>query len=147
MDQIRRFRQITCRHNKHTNRSSTSIESGRGNLHLQIKGNRFQRSKFRRRCHDLRPTSKKPSSNSRCWGRYRDWFVNAGRIFDYTKFIYEAIQMFCPRVNTITTNCQEQLKDFFPYPMAGAWKNIKITPESAPCFEEPKNGVRQCAPF
>ena len=88
-----------------------------------------------------------------CWDRIGAWMnwipphPLHQRLFDYTKFIYEAIQMFCPRVNTITTNCQEQLKDFFPYPMAGAWKNIKITPESAPCFEEPKNGVRQCAPF
>ena len=85
-----------------------------------------------------------------CWDRIGVWMganPQPGRLFDYTKFIYEAIQMFCPRVNTITTNCLEQLNDFFPYPMSGAWKNIKITTVSAPCFEEPKNGFRQCAPF
>lgn len=47
-------------------------------------------------------------------------------VFGYTKFMYEAINRKCPKLNSITTDSLCQMKDFFPYPLVGAWKKIEI---------------------
>ena len=55
-------------------------------------------------------------------------------MLDYTKFLYEAINKFCPRVDMIfsekseffTNNSLEKMKEYFPYPMIGPWKNIQL---------------------
>ena len=49
-----------------------------------------------------------------------------GRILDFTKFIYESINKFCPNVHTVDTNSHLQRNEFFPYPMLGAWKNSNL---------------------
>ena len=57
-----------------------------------------------------------------------------GRILDYTKFIYESINKYCPKLNTITINCVQLMNEFFLYPMVGAWKNFKFATEQVGCF-------------
>ena len=61
-----------------------------------------------------------------CWAISR-WTGPTGGILDYTKFIYESIDKFCPNVHTVNTNSHLQRNEFFPYPMLGGWKNSKIT--------------------
>ena len=55
------------------------------------------------------------------------WRGPTGRILDFTKFIYESINKFCPNVHTVDTNSHLQRNEFFPYPMLGAWKNSNLT--------------------
>ena len=55
------------------------------------------------------------------------WRGPTGRILDFTKFIYESINKFCPNVHTVDTNSHLQRNEFFPYPMIGAWKNFDLT--------------------
>ena len=55
------------------------------------------------------------------------WTGPTGGILDYTKFIYESIDKFCPNVHTVNRNSHLQRNEFFPYPMLGGWKNSKIT--------------------
>lgn len=47
-------------------------------------------------------------------------------VFGFTKFMYEAINKNCPKLNRITTDSRCQMKEFFPYPLVRAWKNIEI---------------------
>ena len=54
------------------------------------------------------------------------WRGPTGRILDFTKFIYESINKFCPNVHTVDTNSHLQRNEFFPYPMLGAWKNSNL---------------------
>ena len=77
------------------------------------------------------------------------WGGTTGRILDYTKFIYESINKYCPNLKTITINSADcdwfqpiytrndwlqQRNEFFPYPMVGAWKNVKIIITDCFCF-------------
>ena len=59
--------------------------------------------------------------------RMSQWWGPTGRILEYTKFIYESINKFCPHVHTVDTNSHLQRNAFFPYPMLGAWKNFDLT--------------------
>ena len=62
-----------------------------------------------------------------CSTNLSQWRGPTGRILDFTKFIYESINKFCPNVHTVDTNSHLQRNAFFPYPMLGAWKNFDLT--------------------